>query len=179
MESKKSVNCPKCAREVAEAEIAAVGGGGTVLCRSCGALISLTDATVLASKGELDGEFDLDICFENGVDLLDKGEDEDEGVLEATVLLEQCGDFADAVIDVFDAGGEEGHAMGEVLAAIRGEVIPGGIWFAGVAVGDVVAVDGDEGARGELPAVVVAEAGGPHARKALFAEDVPALAVSV
>jgi transcription elongation factor Elf1 len=64
MESTQPVNCPKCGRNVADAEIAANLGGETVLCKSCGALVSLRDSTELEAKGEMDSEFDLAICFE-------------------------------------------------------------------------------------------------------------------
>jgi transcription elongation factor Elf1 len=65
MESNKQVNCPKCGREVVDRDLAAGAGGDTVLCKGCGALISLRESVELAAKGELDSDFDLEICFED------------------------------------------------------------------------------------------------------------------
>ncbi|MEM8953007.1 MAG: hypothetical protein AAGD22_02540 [Verrucomicrobiota bacterium] len=67
MELKGSIDCPKCGRVVADSELAQGASGGTVLCKGCGALISVEDAQELEAKGELDADFDLDICFEDGV----------------------------------------------------------------------------------------------------------------
>ena len=102
--------------------------------------------------------------------------EEDEGVVELAVLFQVGEDAAHAEVDVFDHGGEGGHAPGEVLATIGGEGIPGGVGLAGEAVGDGFLIDGDLGARREFGV------GGDEAEFFLpletpGAEDIPALAV--
>jgi len=106
------------------------------------------------------------------------GTEEDEGVLELAFGFEVSEDAADVLVHAVDHGGEDGHAAGEVLAAVGWDGVPGGILLFGPAVDVGDAIGADDGTGGHLPARV-GEAELLHAGEALLSDHVPALLIDL
>ena len=70
---------------------------------------------------------------------------QDECVVQLSCFFQTINNSAYAAINMFDHGGKDRHAVGEVLPAVLGEIFPRGILFATVPVCDrIIFFDGDK-----------------------------------